>query len=119
MRVRVDRSSVAMGDDALPHAETLDVPPGASLAEVVDGIVAGHFLATIAGGRATWVLVADRPLAVLAQQWDEPRYLVDAARPIGSFAAADGEVSLLFRYWKQRDPAHVFAELAAGRTPAR
>ena len=120
MKITVDRMSVAAGDDADPHGVTVDVPPDRPLAEVVGGLLERRYLATIAGGRATWILVTGtRPLAVVAQQWDEPRYLVDPARPIGSFGADGGGVSLLFRYWMQQDPDHVFTELAAGREPPR
>ncbi|TDE23998.1 hypothetical protein [Actinomadura sp. 6K520] len=118
MMINVDRSSVAAGDDVLPHAETVDLPPETPLADVVAHLLERRFLALIAGGRATWILVAGRPLAVVAQQWDEPRFLVDSSRPISSFGA-EGRVSLMFRYWKQHDPDHVFAELAAGREPER
>ncbi|GAB2875025.1 hypothetical protein [Streptomyces mayteni] len=120
IRITVDRTSVAAGDDALPHAETLDLPADATLAAVVSGLLARHFLATIAGGQATWILTgADRPLAVVAQQWAEPRYLVEPTLPIGSLAVTGRGVTLLFRYWKQHDPERVLADLAAGRTPRR
>ncbi|WP_433478411.1 hypothetical protein ACQPZP_16060 [Spirillospora sp. CA-142024] len=108
-----------MGDDVLPHAQTIELPPETSLARVVAHLLERHFLATIAGGKATWILVAGGPLAVVAQQWDEPRFLVDPSRPIGSFAAEGGGVSLMFRYWKQNDPDRVFEDLAAGREPER
>jgi hypothetical protein len=119
MMINVDRWSVAMGDDVLPHAQTIDLPGETSLADVVAHLVERHFLATIAGGKATWILDADRPLAVVAQQWDEPRFLVDASAPINSFGAEGRGVSLMFRYWKQHDPDQVFEELAAGREPER
>ncbi|WP_021595125.1 hypothetical protein [Actinomadura welshii] len=119
MMIDVDRTSVAMGDDALPHAGTIDLPGETPLAEVVAYLLERNFLATIASGKATWILMADRPLAVVAQQWDEPRFLVDASRPISSFAAEGRGVSLWFRYWKQHDPDHVYEELAAGRLPER
>jgi hypothetical protein len=119
VKVTVDRMSVAAGDDAVPHLLTIDVPPDRPLGEVVVGLVERHYLASIAGGRATWILVTgDRPLAVLAQQWPEPRYLVDPAQPISAFGTPHG-VSLLFRYWLQHDPDVVYAELAAGREPPR
>ncbi len=117
MMIRVDRDSVAMGDDVRPHDETIDLPGETSLADVVAHLLERRFLASIASGRATWILVGDRPLAVVAQQWDEPRFLVDGSRPIRSFGA--GGVSLRFRYWKQHDPDGVFEELAAGREPER
>jgi hypothetical protein len=119
MMIRVDRDSVAMGDDALPHAETIELPPETSLADVVAHLRERNFLAMIAGGEATWILMADRPLAVVAQQWDEPRFLVASSRPIGSLGTDGAGVSLMFRYWKQHDPDRVFEELAAGRRPER
>lgn len=108
-----------MGDDVLPHAESIDLPPDTSLADTVAYLVRRRYLACIAGGKATWILEADRPVAVVAQQWDEPRYLVDSSRPISSFGVEGSGVSLRFRYWMQHDPDHVFAELAAGRQPRR
>ncbi|MEO3823579.1 hypothetical protein [Actinomadura sp. B10D3] len=119
MMIDVDRTSVAMGDDALPHAETIDLPGETPLAEVVAYLLERNFLATIASGQATWILMAGRPLAVVAQQWTEPRFLVDAARPISSFGQEGRGVSLMFRYWKQHDPGRVYEELAAGRMPER
>jgi hypothetical protein len=119
MKINIDRTSVAMGDDIRPHAQTFDLPSETSLAEVVAYILKLNFLATIAGGKATWILIADRPLGVVAQQWTEPRFLVESSKPISSFGMDVHGVSLMFRYWKQHDPDHVFEELAAGREPRR
>lgn len=117
MFIDIDRTSVAMGDDAWPHAERIQAPGAHTLAQVVADILARPYLASISGGKATWILDLDgEPVAVVAQQWDEPRYLVDASQTIRSFGAP---VSLMFRYWRQNDPDEVFAELAAGRKPKR
>lgn len=117
MRIHVDRTSVAMGDDAYPHDETIDLPETGTVGEAVAYLRERKYLAQIAGGRATWILeVNGKPAGVVAQQWAEPRFLVDAADPLASFG---DEVSLLFRYWAQRDPGEVFDALAAGETPAR
>lgn len=95
---------MAAGDDADPHV--VEVPAGQPLGEVVAGLLERRYLATVAGGQATWVLVGGgRALAVVAQQWAEPRYLVDPATPVGG--------SLLFRYLQQRDPEQVYAGLAS------
>lgn len=119
MNVKVDRSSVAAGDDAVPHDEVVDVAPDTPLSKVVSGLLARHFLATIAGGQATWILETDRPLAVVAQQWEQPRYLVDPALPISTLDVDGQGIVLMFRYWLQNDPDHVFDELAAGHRPPR
>ncbi len=116
----MDRGSVAVGDDSRPHAETIDLPPETTLADVVAHLLERHFLAVIAGGKATWILVTDRqPLAVVAQQWARPRFLVDPSLPIRTWAGEGRGVPLMFRYWKQHDPDHVFDDLAAGREPLR
>ncbi|MBO2450815.1 hypothetical protein J4573_27205 [Actinomadura barringtoniae] len=119
MNVTVNRSSVAAGDDAIPHDEVVEVAPDVPLSKVVADLLARYYLATIVGGQATWILESDRPLAVVAQQWQRPRYLVDPDLPISSFEVDGRGVSLMFRYWLQNDPDHVFDELAAGRRPPR
>jgi hypothetical protein len=117
MRIHVDRTSVAMGDDAYPHDETVEMPESSTIGEVVAYLRQRKYLAQIAGGRATWILEVDgEPAAVVAQEWAEPRFLVDSSDPISSFG---DEVSLLFKYWAQRDPGEVFDALAAGEKPAR
>jgi hypothetical protein len=119
MLIKVDRNTVAAGDDADPHAKTFDLPSGTSLADVVAHVLATHYLAAIRGGEATWILTADQTLGIVAQQWDEPRFLVDATRPIRDFSTDKHVVSLFFRYRGQNDPDKVFAHLVVGREPPR
>lgn len=115
MHVNVDRSSVAMGDDVYPHARTIDLPESSTIAEAVAYLRQRRFLATIAGGRATWILeVNGRPVAVIAQQWAEPKFLTGPSDTLGSFG---NEVSLMFRYRAQIDPDDLFDTLEAGEAP--
>ncbi|MCD0443961.1 hypothetical protein LO763_10030 [Glycomyces sp. A-F 0318] len=110
MIINVDRSSVAMGDDIRPHAETVDLPESSTIAEAVAYLRQRKYLAPIAGGRATWVLeVNGRPAAVIAQQWAEPKFAVDPSDTLGSFG---GEVSLMFRYRAQIDPDDLYDTLS-------
>ncbi|SDE11949.1 hypothetical protein [Glycomyces harbinensis] len=111
MIINVDRSSVAMGDDLDSHAETVDLPESSTIAEAVSYLRQRGYLAQISGGRATWVLEVNRkPAAVIAQQWAEPKFVVDPSDPLGSFGS---EVSLMFRYRAQIDPDDLFDTLAA------
>jgi hypothetical protein len=106
MIVKVDRSSVAMGDDARPHAKTLDLPEASTIAEAVAYLRIQKYLAPIAGGRATWVLeVNGKPAAVIAQQWAEPKFAIDPSDTLGSFGK---EVSLTFKYRAQIDPDDLY-----------
>jgi hypothetical protein len=102
--LNVDRDSVAAGDDADPHEVEMEVDPRDRLADVIRAASTGY-LATIAGGEATWLVATSRgghPLAVVAQQWRDPVLLVGATTTIGSVGS-----SLYFRYLAQSDPATV------------
>ena len=120
MLIRVDRRSVAAGDDADPHLKDFDLPGDTSLADAVSHVVATGYLPGVLGGHATWIVRGtDRVLGVVAQQWDTPRFLVDAAQAIREFAAGPPGVCLFFDYRMQADPDEVLAHLAAGREPPR
>jgi hypothetical protein len=108
MTINLTRDSVAMGDDVdAPHAYALSVPVGCTLAQVLQYVLNRPYLASIAGGKATWVaLLQQKPVAVLAQQWLRPVLLVpDFLLPSGV------EVQLHFRYYTQQQPEEVVAEL--------
>ncbi|MFE0171361.1 hypothetical protein ACFWZ2_03525 [Streptomyces sp. NPDC059002] len=118
MKVHLTRDSVAMGDDAYaPHAETMELPDGMPLREAVTAVGKGRYLASIAGGAATWVLTgADGPIAVVAQQWNEPRLLHSGPSAPTSPATDERAVHWHFRYLAQRDPDAVYDELRAAST---
>ena len=110
------RDSVAAGDDAdAPHEWLLSATPDASVAEVVERITSARYLASISGGEATWILEGDRPLAVVAQQWTEPRFLVDPALPVADLVNPSALPHLQARYWCQVSPDLVLDCLRTGR----
>ncbi len=72
-------------------------------------------LACIHGGRATWIVDAGaRPIAVVAEQWRDPKLLVPAATTVAELFA-EAPPAVHFRYWCQADPDAVFAALRDGR----
>jgi hypothetical protein len=110
------RDSVAAGDDAdAPHEWLLSAAPDASVADVVERIASAHYLASISGGEATWILEGDRPLAVVAQQWTEPRFLVDPALPVADLVSPSARPHVNARYWCQVSPELVFDCLRSGQ----
>ncbi|MES3024835.1 MAG: hypothetical protein V4857_24965 [Pseudomonadota bacterium] len=111
------RDSVSAGDDCdAPHALQLDLGGNETLQEIIDRLVSANYLASISGGRATWIFEAgSRPLAVIAQQWPQARALVDAAQGYAQFVDARGECHFNFKYWCQADPERVFACLREGK----
>ena len=114
MKVLVTRASVAMGDDVdAPHESTWEFPVDVAIGEVLARIMRDRYLATITGGRATWVVRASggAALAVVAQQWKEPRLLAGGHADLAALVAADGVVGLHFDYLAQTDPEGVYDRL--------
>lgn len=111
----IERDSVCAGDDVdAPHEARIAVRKESSLAAVLRVIQKRSYLAGIAGGRATWIVESDRPLAVMAQQWTSPRFLIDPATRIADCMKRDSTQGLFFRYWCQVDLRLVYSCLRAG-----
>ncbi|MBA4032628.1 MAG: hypothetical protein C0478_17310 [Planctomyces sp.] len=105
-QLHLTRDSVAAGDDIqAPHRKRITVVAGTSLSEVLAEVRRLGYLAMISGDKATWVVEASVPLAVVAQQWEAPVIL-----PAGA-ALSELPSELHFRYLAQEDPSQVVASL--------
>lgn len=123
MKLLLTRESVAMGDDVdAPHGREREFPEDCAIGDVLASVVADGYLPRIAGGCATWVLTSGDAgsLAVVAQQWEEPRLLSIGRGRLGALAGPDRrEVRWHFRYFTQEDPDAVYRRLSETRsTPA-
>lgn len=116
LSINIERDSVCAGDDCdAPHRISIRVHRESTLAQVLDVIQGMRYLAQISGGRATWIVESFRPLAVVAEQWKFPRFLVSAETRIADCLTRDDSKPLFFRYWCQVDPDLVFDCLQSGR----
>jgi len=112
MKAYFTRDSVAAGDDAdAPHAREMELPDGISAEELVRTVCRNARLASIVGGRATWCLSSNVPLAVVAQQWAEPKLIGFPWRKMADLDVAGSVVRLHFSYFAQQDPDVVYAVL--------
>ena len=129
-KLNVWRDSVCAGDDVDASHEITLSNRHRTLASVLNQLSGMGYLALIAGGRATWVLHAaprpSKPLAVVAQQWSEPRCLVDPSLPVEQFLSSEpGEIDgrprphLEWEYLAQTDPESVFERLRNGERISR
>jgi hypothetical protein len=110
------RDSVAAGDDGdAPHEVSVPTAPDATISEVVHRLARARYLASIIGGIATWIIQTDRPIAVVAQQWTAPRYLVSPDASIWSVVDHGARPHVHARYWCQVDPDLVFECLRTGQ----
>jgi len=108
MRIYATRGSVAAGDDGdAPHGRHFAFPEGTALGDALAGIQAERYLPGITGGQATWSAASNRPVAVLAQQWDRPRLLIQWPGESKTLDWRDGILWLHFNYHAQVDPESI------------
>ncbi|MDB5338862.1 MAG: hypothetical protein JWN70_4481 [Planctomycetaceae bacterium] len=117
LAVNVERDSVGAGDDIFaPHAKRFAFQARDTLADVLSAILVAGYLAKIAGGKATWIVeAAGKPVAVVAQQWGAPKFLIDQTSLVTDCVTPEAPRALFFRYWCQLDPAVVFQCLRLGQ----
>jgi hypothetical protein len=112
MDIYATRDSVAAGDDIdAPHGCSFYFPDGTPVMDVIARIVAGGYLARISGGKATWSTVSGFPIAVVAQQWTEPRPVRWPEVKVSELESRNGIIYLHFNYHTQIDPEVVFEVL--------
>jgi hypothetical protein len=109
MKVVATRHDAHPGDDPVPLEFTVaeDAPPQ----DVIRRAAEPGWLPSIAGGKATWSVVSDGPLAVVAQQWSEPRYLPFIGERWLNAPRRDGALRLHFNYHAQSVPEDVYRML--------
>ncbi|MCP3996829.1 MAG: hypothetical protein GY722_17470 [bacterium] len=113
MRVILTRDSVAAGDDVdAPHRVEIDSVDGANVSDIVRKIVQTSYLPLIAGGEATWSVVSKRPIAVIAQQWKEPRMVSQIPEHVEGLKREDDAPRFHLNYHAQLDPEIVLEVLA-------
>jgi hypothetical protein len=110
------RDSVCLADDVdAPHEIRLPIEGEESLGSVTERVLQTCYLPRIAEGKATWIVESgSRALAVIAQQWSRPRFLVSPEEAAVSYVDHDAEWHLSFRYWRQADPEEVYGALQVG-----
>lgn len=118
MIVAVDRASVHPGDDTQSHARTFECPNGATLRDIITMIAESGWLASIAGGLATWSVASNVIVAVVAQQWREPKMMLGVGMIDHLLDRRDGVLHLYFNYHAQIDPKIVYDVLSSARMHA-
>jgi len=110
------RDSVAAGDDIYPrHEKRIKTESDETIESVLEKILGTHYLPSILGGKATWIVVGKSHLAVVAQQWSKPHYLVDPTTLIENLIELKDGHHLEFMYWCQVEPQKVVASIEQGK----
>lgn len=76
MKVYIERTSVSMGDDMdAPYKKEFEIPDGTPIDWIVKNLISSGYLPLIAGGHATWSVFSNVPVAIVAQEWLDPKIL--------------------------------------------
>lgn len=118
--IELDRDSVHAGDDLESHRTSIRLDPAVTLRALFEMIQGMGYLPSISGGKSTWIIFSSgKQIGILAQQWSETKLLIPAESTLSQYFG-DTEPRLLFRYWCQADPDHVFSQIETGNeSPSR
>ena len=110
--IRLDRDSVAAGDDVEPHEEDREVDARRPLDRFIVELVRDHYLPQIQGGQSCWIVRTQRrgqALGVASVRYGD----FDGVRFVEGRQLDVGHVgdSLFFEYAAQESPDAVFARL--------
>lgn len=108
MIIHLSRDDVASSDDVgLLHRFV--VPDNTELPEILRLILVKPYLATLAGGKATWSVVSNIPVAVVAQQWPEAKLIPNLALlSLTDLDFSEDTLYLHFNYHGQIAPEVVY-----------
>ena len=113
MNVYLSRDSVCAGDDVdAPHSKTISFPDGTAILDVLTQVAHSGYLASIAGGEATWSATSNIPLAVVAQQWSKPKPLPALLYSSPALDVKDNALRIHFNYHAQQNPDKVYETLS-------
>lgn len=106
LKIRFERSSVCMGDDVeAPHAINFEIKDHVTVYDLAHLVIKNDYLPKIEGGKATWLMVyKDLKLSVIAQQWKNPKMLIDKDKKVVDLCGSDS-ISFHFLYKGQVSPS--------------
>jgi hypothetical protein len=117
-KIKLTRMSVSMGDDSRDNSLEIEVDENWKIGEILDEVLRINYLPKIMGGKATWSVAYDNPLAVIAQQWKQPK-LIRSQFPYTINNKYKDFDRLHFNYHGQKDPDLVREIIGEFSTPFR
>jgi hypothetical protein len=119
MKLYLTRDSVAAGDDVdAPHLMEIEGPAAEDVSAAIAYVLGIGYLPRISGGKATWSVASNRIVAVLAQQWSQPKLLRGYDTSCKGLDVAEGRLRLHFNYHGQEEPETVLKILRRVRLTA-
>jgi|WetSurMetagenome_2_1015567.scaffolds.fasta_scaffold1621938_1 hypothetical protein len=104
-KIILTRDSVCAGDDVdAPHETSILIDENWKIKRILEEVLNNHYLATIEGGKATWSVACENPIAIIAQQWKEPKLICMSDFPFQGTRGFKEIETLHFNYHAQDDP---------------
>jgi hypothetical protein len=106
MKIYLERASVSMNDDInAPHAKEFEAPEGISIERIIKNYISSGYLPLVAGGHATWSVFSNIPIAIIAQEWLEPKMFFT---PMKQLDIQNDTIRLFVNYHAQTNPDTVY-----------
>ena len=113
-KIKLTRESVAMAEDIdAPHIFEIEINPNWTISQILNCIINANYLPTINGGKATWSVAINEPIAVLSQENIEHPLLI--CLPDYPYQGTNSFVEfnhIHFNYHAQKEAAEVFEILS-------
>lgn len=120
MKILLTRDSVAMGDDMFaPHSHIIEHPESATTEDIVNAIKDSSYLPSIHGEKATWSVVSSNPIAVIAQQWLNAKFMPQFNHSLDSLMRTTDGFKIHINYHAQIEPDIVYEVLRRIKSPSK
>lgn len=116
-KIILTRESVAMGDDIdAPHFLEIEIQSNWTILEILKHILKLNYLPQIHGGKATWSVAINEPIAVLSQEsFENPMLICLPDYPHQETMGFVNIENIHFNYHAQKKPEEVFEVLSRFR----
>ncbi|WP_336129383.1 hypothetical protein [Mesoflavibacter sp. CH_XMU1422-2] len=113
-KIKLTRESVAMGDDVnAPHFLEIEINSNWTIMEILKHIYQTNYLPKIIGGKATWSVAIDEPIAVITQEnLKEPMLICLPDYPYHGTRGFVEFDNIHFNYHAQKKASEVFEVLS-------
>jgi len=112
-KIKLTRESVAMADDTnAPHDLEIEIDPDWTIIEILKRVAETNYLPHIIGGKATWSVAINEPIAVLTQE--NPKKPLLICLPEYPYHGTEGFTEfdhIHFNYHAQKEANDVFEVL--------
>ncbi len=116
-KIKLTRASVAMGDDIdAPHFLEIEIQPNWTISEILKHILKSKYLPQINGGKATWSVAINEPIAILSQEnFENPMLICLPDFPYQDTLGFVNIEHIHFNYHTQKNPSEVYEVLSMFR----